>query len=369
MSRLSDMFFALRDRLVSDLAFQRKISAVPGFRFIANTQARQVFDLCSGFVYSQILLACVELDIFEILRDRPQTAEAIAARAGLDLTAAERLLNAAVSLKLVSRRAGGRYGLGMRGAAIAGNGGLIEMIKHHRMFYADMRDPVALLKGSHTNTELARYWAYARGEGRNLENRDIAPYSALMSKSQTLVADMLLDIYPLEKHRVLIDIGGGDGEFILRAAARHPHLSFKHFDLPAVSKLAMSRFDAAGLNDRAVSTGGSFFDTALPAGADVATLIRIIHDHNEKNARAILAAARRALASSGVLLIAEPLAGTAGAEPMSDAYFAFYLMAMGSGRPRTFDELKALVLGAGFASVKEVRSNLPLQFRLLVAQT
>lgn len=80
-------------------------------------------------------------------------------------------------------------------------------------------------------------------------------------------------------------------------------------------------------------------------------------------------AARQALAPTGVLLIAEPLAGTVGAETMSDAYFAFYLMAMGSGRPRTFDEMKALVLGAGFASVNEVRSNLPLQFRLLVAQT
>ncbi len=328
-----------------------------------------MFDLCAGFVYSQILLACVELGILEMLREGPQNASAIAARTGLDAAAAERLLSAAVSLQLISLRSGGRYGLGMRGAAIAGNPGLIEMIKHHRMFYADMRDPVSLLKGERTDTELSRYWAYARGNRGDLEVKDIAPYSALMSASQTLVADMLLDLYPLEKHRVLLDIGGGDGEFVLKAAARYPHLSFKHFDLPAVSNLAVSRFEAAGLKNRAVSTGGSFLNCALPQGADVATLIRIIHDHDEKNAQAILVAARQALAPTGVLLIAEPLAGTVGAETMSDAYFAFYLMAMGSGRPRTFDEMKALVLGAGFASVNEVRSNLPLQFRLLVAQT
>jgi demethylspheroidene O-methyltransferase len=257
----------------------------------------------------------------------------------------------------------------MRGAAIAGNPGLIEMIKHHRMFYADLRDPVSLLKGEYGDTALSRYWAYARSGNENLETKDIAAYSALMSKSQTLVADMLLDLYPLDKHRVLLDIGGGDGEFILRAAARHPHLSFKHFDLPAVSKLAVSRFEAAGLKDRAVSAGGSFFEHALPEGADVATLIRIIHDHDEKNAQAIFGAARRALAPGGILLIAEPLAGTAGAEAMSDAYFAFYLMAMGSGRPRTLDEMKSLILGAGFASAQEIRSHLPLQFRLLVART
>ena len=242
------------------------------------------------------------------------------------------------------------------------------MIKHHRMFYADMRDPVALLKGTRTETELSRYWAYSRCEAGELGVEDIAPYSALMSKSQTLVADLLLDSYPLNRHRILLDIGGGDGEFIIRAAARYPHLSFKHFDLPAVSSLAVARFEASRLKHRAVSCGGSFLTNALPLGADVATLIRIIHDHDEKNAQAILAAARRALAPGGVLLIAEPLADTRGAEAMGDAYFAFYLMAMGSGRPRTFDEMKALALGAGFASIMEISTHLPLQSRLLVAQ-
>ena len=31
------------------------------------------------------------------------------------------------------------------------------------------------------------------------------------------------------------------------------------------------------------------------------------------------------------------MAGTPGAEPIGDAYFGFYLLAMGSGRPRTAD--------------------------------
>ncbi len=45
--------------------------------------------------------------------------------------------------------------------------------------------------------------------------------------------------------------------------------------------------------------------------------------------------AHDALPPGGTLLIAEPMAGTPGAEAMGDAYFGLYLWAMGSGRPRS----------------------------------
>ena len=50
--------------------------------------------------------------------------------------------------------------------------------------------------------------------------------------------------------------------------------------------------------------------------------------------RVILAAIRDALPPRGVVIIAEPMAGAPGAEPMGEAYFGFYLLAMGGGRPQ-----------------------------------
>ena len=43
------------------------------------------------------------------------------------------------------------------------------------------------------------------------------------------------------------------------------------------------------------------------------------------------------------------MSGTPGAEPITEAYFGFYLLAMGTGRPRTAEELAALLRQAGFA--------------------
>jgi demethylspheroidene O-methyltransferase len=97
------------------------------------------------------------------------------------------------------------------------------------------------------------------------------------------------------------------------------------------------------------------------------SLVRVVHDHDDAEALAILKAAHRALLPGGRLLIAEPMAGTPGAEPMGDAYFGLYLWAMGSGRARRVGELEDMLNQAGFARAREVRTARPLLVRLLVA--
>jgi demethylspheroidene O-methyltransferase len=96
--------------------------------------------------------------------------------------------------------------------------------------------------------------------------------------------------------------------------------------------------------------------------------VRVIHDHGDAAAAAILAAAYRALPPKGVLLLAEPMRGTPGAEPVGEAYFGFYLLAMGSGRPRSPRELQDMLRAAGFARVDLLRTHQPLQTRLIVAR-
>jgi demethylspheroidene O-methyltransferase len=94
-----------------------------------------------------------------------------------------------------------------------------------------------------------------------------------------------------------------------------------------------------------------------------------VHDHDDGPALALLKVARAALPPGGTLLLAEPMAGTPGAEPIGDAYFGFYLLAMGSGRPRTKPELAAMLAEAGFSRVREPRTRRPMLVRLLVATT
>ncbi|MFY7916088.1 MAG: methyltransferase, partial [Rubrivivax sp.] len=139
-------------------------------------------------------------------------------------------------------------------------------------------------------------------------------------------------------------------------------------DLPAVADNARARFARLGLADRAQAKGGDFHRDALPEGADVVSLVRVIYDHDDAPALALLRQARRALQPGGTLLLAEPMAGTAGAERMGAAYFGLYLTAMGSGRSRTPAQLTAMLEQAGFADVRQRTTALPLQAGLLVAR-
>jgi demethylspheroidene O-methyltransferase len=100
----------------------------------------------------------------------------------------------------------------------------------------------------------------------------------------------------------------------------------------------------------------------------VASLVRIVHDHDDESALILLRAVREALPSRGVLLLAEPMAGTPGAEPMGDAYFGFYLLAMGPGRPRTAAEIARLLQNAGFGHVRSVPTPRPLLASLTIAR-
>ena len=51
----------------------------------------------------------------------------------------------------------------------------------------------------------------------------------------------------------------------------------------------------------------------------------------------------------------------------SDAYFHFYLLAMGRGRLRTAGELQDLLRQAGFGSVRTIANPVPLHGSLLLA--
>jgi demethylspheroidene O-methyltransferase len=106
----------------------------------------------------------------------------------------------------------------------------------------------------------------------------------------------------------------------------------------------------------------------LPQGADLVTLIRVVHDHDDATAAGLLRSAFEALPAGGVVLLAEPMAGTPGAEPMGGAYFGFYLLAMGRGRPRTRERLVEMLQQAGFARVRALATRQPLQTQLLWAQ-
>ncbi len=372
-----DRFDAWMDSKLTDPGFSRWAAANVFTRWITQRRAKQVFDMMAGFVYSQVLLACVRLRIFELVNEAPRTLDELAQKCQVPASALQRLINSAVALKLLALRGQGRYGLGPLGAPVAGHPGIRAMIEHHAVLYHDMQDPVALLRDQVSDAQMAAYWPYSAidagtdlkaAPARTWEGDKVARYSQLMSASQPFVVDEVLATYDFGQHQCSLDVGGGQGTFVGRLAATYPQLKLKLFDLPQVAELAQASFTSRGFADRATAFGGDFLRDALPQGADLVTLVRVAHDHPDEHVHTILRAIFAALPPGGTLLLAEPMAQNPDQPPLGDAYFHFYLLAMGAGRLRTTGELSAMMTEAGFSSVALLRNPMPMQTRILVAK-
>jgi len=364
---LRERWTGWRNAVLADPRFQRWAARFPLTRPIARRNARALFDMVAGFTYSQTLFACLQLGLLDLLAEGALSTEQIAAAVHLPQGGADRLLRAAASLGLVESVGSGRWVLGSGGAALRGNRGIAEMVGHHSALYADLADPVALLRRGGGGGDLSRFWRYAESAGTGTGD-EVGGYSKLMTASQPLIADQLIDAYPFARHRRVLDIGGGEGAFVAALAARVPKLDLGLFDLPAVGERARVRLDRVAPGTCCTILGGDFLTDPLPMGWDLITLVRVLHDHDDGPAMALLRRIHAALPEGGRLLIAEPMAATRGAEPMGDGYFGLYLLAMGSGRPRSAAEIRGMLNAAGFASSRLLRTAMPLTLQAISAK-
>lgn len=358
LQAIAAAFSRWRDSVLVDRRFLDLAMRFPPTRAIARSRASQLFDLCAGFVFSQALHAAVKLRLFDILAEGPLTREALGRRLDLPPEATRALLDATCGLRLVERR-GASFGLGPLGAAMLAAPGVSAMVEHHALLYGDLADPVRLLRDPAPTTALGGYWPYAQSQDGRHDAGDAGPYTALMAASQAMVAAEVIAAVPLRRHARLLDVGGGDGTFLAAVARAAPDLKLMLFDLPEVAARAERSFRRDGLGGRATAHGGDFHGDALPSGADIVTLVRIVHDHDDDAVCALLGRIRNALPPGGRLVIAEPMRAASGRDSVA-AYFALYLHAMGSGRPRTPAEIAELCSAAGFARVRRVRTRAPL---------
>ena len=351
----------LRNRILANPRFQKWAAKTPLVRRIASQKAVELHHLTAGFVYTQTLTAVVQSNLLAVLQGRIETTKSVAAMCGLTTQAAFTLLTAARALKLTDEVSAGHWMVGELGASVLGNPAVADMVRHHAVLYRDLADPLAVLR-HREKTGLRNYWSYVPGGTHPEESH--REYSRLMSSSLALIADHILDSYPLTNYQSLIDVAGGTGQFTRLVQQRYPELSTTVLDLPEV----VSEAKTLQIQHKTRFIATDMFQSPLPENTELFSLIRVLHDHDDEPVKHLLARLYDALRPGGHLLIAEPMAGTAGAAPIGDTYFSFYLWAMGSGRPRTAEELQAMCLAAGFTRVREFKTPIPALTRLLVAE-
>ena len=353
-------------RLVARPGFQRWASNTPILSWFARRDGAVLFDIVQGFVRSQVLFALVKLEIPSRLVQGAQDAESLARSCNLPPDRMKILLRGGVGIGILKSTGRGTYGLTRQGAALTGVAGLQDMILHHGAFYRDLDDPIALLIGEQ-ETELAAFWPYVFGAAK-ADNPVVAErYSTLMADTQKMVAQDTLNTVSLTGVKRMLDVGGGSGAFQIAVAAAQAEIDLAVFDLPTVEDAANRAISAAGVSNQISFFAGSFRDDPLPPGFDAISLVRVLYDHADDTVANLLSACRTALPPGGRLIISEPMSGGRRPDPITDVYFAFYTLAMRTGRTRSAEEIAELVKGAGFTNIKALKSRRPYVTSVLTA--
>ena len=339
-------------------------------RWMVRRRTLQLFDWMGGFVHTQVLLACVQLRVFERLAQQPLTLDQLAHELDIVACHIEPLFESARAMGLLHTDAQGCYHVGPLGRIVLSHPGIAQMVEHNQLLYRDMADPISFLRQSDQGM-LAAYWPYAQSAGAQpaLQQdaaQQLRRYSALMDASQGFVITEILSHYRFRDHDTVLDLGCGKGRFMAALGERHPHLRLQLFDLPAVLDLARQRLTQAGLETRAQFHPGSFLDDPLPEGADLVTLVRVAHDHSDQAVRCILDKVAHILPPGGRVLLAEPMQLGGSDAAVVDPYYHFYMQAMGRGRLRSPAQLMRLLKDSGFVGIETISTDMPIHAQLIV---
>jgi SAM-dependent methyltransferase len=155
--------------------------------------------------------------------------------------------------------------------------------------------------------------------------------------------EAVTEVYDFLPYSRVVDVGGGHGQLLSLILDRHQHISGVLLDRPSGVDAARAR--AGSASGRIQFVSGDFFD-AVPSGADVYILKRVIHDWNNEQAVKILTKCRKAMAPGGRVLIAETIM-RAGDAPDQRKFVDAVMLVVTGGTERTEGEYVAVLTEAG----------------------
>ena len=304
--------------------------------------ARALARLADGYLSTQLIYVAARLGVADALAGGPDGAAELAAKLGARPGPLHRVLRGLAADGVLDELPDGRFALSpvgellidgapgsQRGAALARGqlyytavGALLDCVLDGPE--PDGMPPFELVHGEPFFAHLAARPGHT------------AAFRASMAARSAREADAVVAAYDFGPFHRLIDVGGGPGVLLRAILAANPGVDGLLFDRPEV---------VAGATLPAL--GGDFF-IAVPEGADVYLLSRVIHDWPDADAVAVLRSCRRAMPRSATLLLVEAVLPERAADDPEAIRMDLHMLALLRGRERTASEFADLLAAGGF---------------------
>lgn len=307
-----------------------------------------LLELMAGFMAARAVYALAELRVADALAGGPRTPSDVAAELGTDPDATHRLLRACAVWGVVRQRRDGRFALTPTGDRLR-SGSADSMVEVVRMLGHPAYQQVwGELAGSVRSGQPRAEQALGRSFWEELDHDpDLGTaFHAAMTRLSRLDWPAVRAAYDFSRFSTIADVGGGHGQLLALMLAAEPGARGILLEQASMRAGAEELLGGAGVRDRCEVQVGSFFETA-PEGADLYVLRRVLHDHDDAGAAAILTTVRRHMPDDAMLLVIESVVPEGDAPHPSKALDLDMLVLVG-GRERTDAEWRTLLVSSGF---------------------
>lgn len=308
----------------------------------------RIMRLINGYWATGIVGVAAGCSLFTHLEAGADTADRLAARAGISPRGAQTLLDGLVGLGLVELRDGG-YRNGAEAAAFLVDGKPTSLSS-----FAGLK--LAQMGGLANLPDVVRAGGPVRDAA--VETADSPHWEVLVpaiAAQSVPVAAMAADLLGLADAGSvsILDIGGGSGIYSATWLALNPHARSTQLDWGPVNAIARRLLAERGLADRFTCVDGDFHAADFgTAEYDVAVYSHIAHQEGPQENVALFAKARTALKPGGTLVICDYVVDDDRSGPPFPLLFAaeMLLKSRQGGTWRRAD-YEAWLAGAGFGQV------------------
>lgn len=306
-----------------------------------------ILNLALGYLVSRSLHVAVELGIADLLKDSPQSVDALACTTGAHSPSLRRLLRTLAAHGVFAEDEQGRFG-STPAAALLEQGAMRDGVLLCGEVSGDGSwwNAVGTLKHSVMTGEPAFDHQHGMGFFDYLQREPACAqwFDRGMANFAAAENPLIAQAHDFGAYRHVVDVGGGQGGLLAEILKCHLHTRGTLFDLPGVVRNPADLV-RAGISEQWTATGGDFF-ASVPAGGDAYILKRILHDWSDPQCLRILRCCRAAMSAQARLLVADAVI-PAGNAPHPGKVMDMLMMVFAGGRERTEQEFEALFAQAG----------------------
>jgi len=315
-----------------------------------NDDVQYINEISYGYWKAQALFVASEFDLFTLIGKRGKSGKVISKKLGTNLRATEMLLNALVSLKLLSKSkdifcntAVSKRCLIKDSPAYQG-----DRIQHfHNMWDYWSGLDTAVMTGKPTAFYNAK---------KGVDKQRLREFISAMHNTATVQADEIYTKLQIKKRSRLLDLAGGQGSYSVKFANRNRNLKAVVFDLPDVIKLTKEHIKESGMAGQVTTKAGNCLEDSLGKELyDIVLVSHLLHAYDVSENQKILKKCWDSLIKDGIVVIQEFILNPSKTMPLFGTLFSLnMLMGTQGGSSYSAVEMKGWLKKAGFKNLKRI---------------